>query len=681
VAIDRAATLRNAEKLLRTGKLEPAIAEYLRVVEAQPQDWNTANILGDLYVRAGQSDKAVAQFARIADSLGRDGFFPKAAALYKKIIKIRPEDEHALLQAGEMAANQGVLVDARTYLNTVADLRVARGDAQGAAEIRIRLGSLDPSDFDARRTGARARVETGDSAGAMTDLKTIAADLVDRGRQADAIAVLREAAEIDPSDEDVRGQLFTAQLADGDLDRAHEWATTPQHFHALGLAYLGRGDMASAARFLTAESAAGDPDLLLKIAAAKLLTGALDEGLAIVRQVLKQDRVQSGAITLLGCEIAKSAPDAGFAVVEIAAESSVAEGDWPSAASALEEFVTRVPHHIPALMRMVEIYFDGRLESGMYAAQAQLAEAYLATGAPAEARVIAEDLMDREPSEPSHVEQFRRALVALGEEDPDRVIAERISAAPEYASAEEDLFPALEEEPAPPDPVADEAAAAPADSVITGADEPAADSVTDGAEERAPVASVNRGPRKRKAAEPSEAIEIDLNDVLSDFTTADAPPAEPEEPAGPRKKLDLDQVFKQFRKDASHGSKHDAARAAYDRAVALRDAGLFDESIPAFEAASREPRLRFHAAAALGRLYRHREAFEPAIEWFEQASQAPAPTPDEAYELFLELAEALESFGQVDRALATCRELQAEAGDYRDVAARISRLTKAQARG
>jgi hypothetical protein len=395
--------------------------------------------------------------------------------------------------------------------------------------------------------------------------------------------------------------------------------------------------------------------------------------------VLAQDRAQSGAITLLGCDIAKSSPDAGFAVVEIAAESSVAEGDWPSAASALEEFVTRVPHHIPALMRMVEIYFDGRLESGLYAAQSQLAEAYLATGAPAEARVIAEDLMDREPAEPSHVEQFRRALVQLGEEDPDRVIAERISAAP--ASADEDLFPALEEEPAPPDPAAHQDAPAPADAVITPAEELAADFAGTLADEAAPVAAANRPRTKRKAVEPSEAIEIDLNEVLSDFTTGEAPPAEPEEAAGPRRKLDLDQVFQQFRKDASHGSKHDAARAAYDRAVALRDAGLFDESIPAFEAASREPRLRFHAAAALGRLYRHREAFEPAIEWFEQASQAPAPTPDEAYELFLELAEALESFGLVDRALATCRELQAEAGDYRDVAARISRLTKAQARG
>jgi tetratricopeptide (TPR) repeat protein len=670
LAIDRAATLRNAEKLLRTGKLEPAIAEYLRVVEAQPQDWNTANILGDLYVRAGQSDKAVAQFARIADSLSRDGFFPKAAALYKKIIKIRPDDEHALLQAGEMAANQRVLVDARTYLNTVADLRLARGDRQGAAEIRIRLGSLDPLDFDARRAGARARVETGDTASALADLKAIAADLVDKGRPAEAIAALREAAELDPGDEDVRGQLFAGHLADGDLDGAHKWATTPRHAHALGLAYLDRGDMLSAARFLTAESAADDPDLLLKIAEVKLRTGALDEGLAIVRQVLKQDRKRAGAITLLGCDIAQSSPDAGFAVVEIAAESSVTDGDWPSAAAALEEFVARVPHHIPALMRMVEIYFDGRLESGLYAAQSQLAEAYLATGAAAEARVIAEDLMGREPSEPSHVEQFRRALVLLGEEDPDRIIAERQSAVPEYASSDDDLFPVLEDEPAPHDAVlspADEPA--PADFPLTRADEPA------------PVES-SPAPVKRKAAEATEAIEIDLNDVLSDFTTPGVPPAERAEAAAePRKKLDLDQVFQQFRKDASHGSKHDAARAAYDRAVALRDAGLFDESIPAFEAASREPRLRFHAAAALGRLYRQRDALEPAIEWFEQASQAPAPTPDEAYALFLELAEALESFGKVDRALATCRELQAEAGDFQDVAARISRLTKAQARG
>ena len=31
----------------------------VRIIEDQPADWNTANTLGDLYVRAGQVDKAM----------------------------------------------------------------------------------------------------------------------------------------------------------------------------------------------------------------------------------------------------------------------------------------------------------------------------------------------------------------------------------------------------------------------------------------------------------------------------------------------------------------------------------------------------------------------------------------------------------------------------------------------
>jgi hypothetical protein len=38
VPIDRAATLRNAEKLIRQGKMPDAIAEYVRLVEDQPRD-------------------------------------------------------------------------------------------------------------------------------------------------------------------------------------------------------------------------------------------------------------------------------------------------------------------------------------------------------------------------------------------------------------------------------------------------------------------------------------------------------------------------------------------------------------------------------------------------------------------------------------------------------------------
>jgi len=157
VSLDRAATARQAEKLLRQGKLDQAIAEYVRMVDDQPRDWNTANLLGDLYVRAGQIDPAIAQFSRMADALGSEGFLPKAAALYKKILKLRPNDDKALMKAGELAAEQGLLADARTFFTAAADGRRQRGDARGALEIAVRVGALNPGDVDARMRAARAR--------------------------------------------------------------------------------------------------------------------------------------------------------------------------------------------------------------------------------------------------------------------------------------------------------------------------------------------------------------------------------------------------------------------------------------------------------------------------------------------------------------------------------------------
>ena len=67
---------------MRQGKLTDAIAEYVRLVDDQPGDWNLANSLGDLYARAGQIDKAIAQYGQIADSLHDEGAGAKAAAGY-----------------------------------------------------------------------------------------------------------------------------------------------------------------------------------------------------------------------------------------------------------------------------------------------------------------------------------------------------------------------------------------------------------------------------------------------------------------------------------------------------------------------------------------------------------------------------------------------------------------------
>src|SRR4029077_14056645 len=104
----------------------------------------------------------------IGDHLFNEGFYPKVAALYKKILKIKPDEESVQLHLGEISAKMGLLADAKTHFLGVAAQRRHRGDHAGADEITIRLGSLDPSDFDARMLAGRALEQGGELIGAAT---------------------------------------------------------------------------------------------------------------------------------------------------------------------------------------------------------------------------------------------------------------------------------------------------------------------------------------------------------------------------------------------------------------------------------------------------------------------------------------------------------------------------------
>ena len=132
MGIDRQALLRQAEQSLRQGRLGDAIAAYVRLAEDQPRDWNVSNALGDLYVRVGDVDRAVAEFTRVADFLFDEGFIPRAAALYKKTLKIKGGDQHTLLRLAEIAARQGLAAESKRYLQqltTVGGAQPAAGEA------------------------------------------------------------------------------------------------------------------------------------------------------------------------------------------------------------------------------------------------------------------------------------------------------------------------------------------------------------------------------------------------------------------------------------------------------------------------------------------------------------------------------------------------------------------------
>ena len=208
MALDREDTLKKAEKLLRQGRLDAAIAEYLRVVEDQPRDWNTANTLGDLYARANQPDKAVAQYARIADHFFQDGFYPKAAALYKKILKLVPDDESAQLQLADISARAGAAGRRKDLLRRG---RIAAPRPWRSRAVRARSssasGSIDPSDFDARTAAARVLAESGDDrARPRPGFESSMPTWSRRGARRRRLDALREAVRLNPADVDGRGR-------------------------------------------------------------------------------------------------------------------------------------------------------------------------------------------------------------------------------------------------------------------------------------------------------------------------------------------------------------------------------------------------------------------------------------------------------------------------------------------
>src|SRR5438876_9409224 len=121
MALDRAKTVLNAEKLLKSGKLPEAITEYKRLAEDNPRDMNVFNKLGDLCVRAGKNQDGIRYFLRIADFYASDGFFLKAIAMYKKISKLDPSNMDSLQKLAELYQKQGLTIEAKAQYMEVAD--------------------------------------------------------------------------------------------------------------------------------------------------------------------------------------------------------------------------------------------------------------------------------------------------------------------------------------------------------------------------------------------------------------------------------------------------------------------------------------------------------------------------------------------------------------------------------
>jgi tetratricopeptide (TPR) repeat protein len=737
--MDRDDTLRKGEKLLAQGRLDAAIAEYAKVIQDQPRDWATAKTLGDLYVRAGRIEKAVGLYARIAEHLAREGFISKATALYKKIVKIHPDNDTALLRAAELAAQQGLTADARVYLQSLFQQRLTRADQAGAAKVAASYAELDPADASGRVVSARMLAELGDEAGAASHLRMAGQILYDAGKVAEGIDAWRQALRFNPDDEATSGFLIQALLDQGDPDAAREAAKSGADWRVVaeGLTRAGRDadaysaldealradptDVAARVQFARAAmachddvrarealaplAASADPMAQFAVAEAAFRSGAVERGRGALQRCLAQREDLAGASIDLGCAVGLSDPETGLAIITSVVQWAESSGDTDRAIDALDHFLAAIPGNVAALEELVRVSAHPFYENQQYRAQIQLTEVYLARGRWSDARSLAEHLLVARPDDAGHGERLARALTGLGVPNVDASVrayvrralmpeglSDFVALSPRQSALAEDVSSA--DRSVPPSAWAAVAFGDPRAALLKPHEQPALGPSAPPTTHAGEATAVELVGVDEDSGEPSKPpppdrgiFEIDLSgelDELTDMTQpAPAPPVRAEaeraaEAASPDGVHGLEDFFHGLREQAGRHLEGPSAALAYDQASEHFNRGEMESAVECLRAAARDPLYRFRAASMLARIARDRQRLSEAVEWLERAGETPAPTVEASHGLLYELGDTLEAAGEDARALAVFLELQSIAPDYRDVGERLAHLSPGQ---
>ena len=121
MTFDRTKAMRSAERYVAQGNLSAAISEYRAVVDNDPRDITTLNMLGDLYAKVSNKRNAVQCFLQVADHYNTQGFAQKAIAIYHKISRIQPDSIEVSAKLAELHKVKGSLAEAREHYTTLAE--------------------------------------------------------------------------------------------------------------------------------------------------------------------------------------------------------------------------------------------------------------------------------------------------------------------------------------------------------------------------------------------------------------------------------------------------------------------------------------------------------------------------------------------------------------------------------
>jgi tetratricopeptide (TPR) repeat protein len=388
-------TLSVAEKYVQQGKMQNAIAEYEKVLKADPKDLTVTNTVGDLYSRLGDADKATECFKSVGDAYATQGFTVKAIAMYKKISKLKPSLE-SVLKLAELYTQQGLFNDARAQYLQVAEEFLKSGELDNAVRIFQKILEMDPENTNMRLRLAEVYVRLGKKNDAWQIFSAVAETLRSKGSL--------------PAAEEVLKRMLT-------LDPGNSYALLMQ-----GRNLLEAGDAEAAIESLQKVSDLdSNPDGLRDLLKAYLKTGRLSDAGTLASKLLTVHNDLT-AISVFADALMKAGQyENALQIYDQHADRLLAE-DSGKVLENLHSIIGHVRENPASLEKLLDLFQKAGDSTHLTEVLELLAHASVQSGDLARARDLYQKLAAAEPGNPLHMGNYQQMVSQLGGPSNEKLI-------------------------------------------------------------------------------------------------------------------------------------------------------------------------------------------------------------------------------------------------------------------
>ncbi|MFQ5329485.1 MAG: tetratricopeptide repeat protein [Thermodesulfobacteriota bacterium] len=171
-----------AQKYIQKGYLDRAIDEYRKVLRAKPGDVSTRLRVGDLFVKIGKEDEAIEEYHEVARTLTQNGFYLKAIAVYKQILKLDPPNLDMRYRLAELYARQDLIADAISEYDILARHFESKGKREDTLNIIKKMLEIDKENVGIRLRLAEIYEQSGFQEDATFEFASAAERLIEDGK-------------------------------------------------------------------------------------------------------------------------------------------------------------------------------------------------------------------------------------------------------------------------------------------------------------------------------------------------------------------------------------------------------------------------------------------------------------------------------------------------------------------